>query len=498
MDSNNGILVSELVIHHQNQTLLKLPKWEGRTGSIHAIIGESGSGKSLFLKSIIGLLPKTLQLSGKMAIATPRLNFEPLTASSSDWLKVRGKEIGMIFQEPLSALNPQMKCGKQLREALVVHQMNLNKVEEKELIKERLSDMGLEHMEDRVLDSYPHQLSGGQRQRVMIAMSTLHKPSIILADEPTTALDYFSRKTVLEDLIRVVKRLGSTLVWVSHELDVVQQYADTVTVLKNGELISSGNTHSVLMDSPKPYVKELMDALPSPKQKFTPDTETILDLNRVGKVYGNRTVALKNISIQLSKGQTLGIVGTSGSGKSTLAKVLVALEKPSFGQITINGIPLSSYPPTGVQMVFQDPFSSLNRRQNAFQTIDEILRVRFKDMSAEDRKLRIAELFYDVSFPDTLWYKRPTEMSGGQRQRLCIAKALSTKPEILILDEAVAALDPLVQKQVLKTLLDVQKKSGLIYLFITHDLDVARHVSDKWIYIDKGEVQQLPEAWQNV
>lgn len=498
MDSNSGILVSELVIQHQNQTLLNLPLWVGRTGSIHAIIGESGSGKSLFLKSIIGLLPNTLKISGNMTISNPRLNFEPLTAISSDWLKVRGKEIGMIFQEPLSALNPQMKCGKQLIEALVVHQKNLNKEEEMELIKERLSDVGLGDIADRILDSYPHQLSGGQRQRVMIAMSTLHKPSIILADEPTTALDYFSRKTVLEDLIRVVKRMGSTLIWVSHELDVVQQYADTVTVLKNGELISSGNTHSVLMDSPKPYVKELMEALPRPKQTITPDTKTILDIDGIGKVYGNRTVALKNISIHLSKGQTLGIVGTSGSGKSTLAKVLVALERPSNGQITINGIPLSSYPPTGVQMVFQDPFSSLNRRQNAFNTLDEILRVRFKDLSAKERKLRITELFNDVSFPERLWYKRPTEMSGGQRQRLCIAKALSTKPDILILDEAVAALDPLVQKQVLKTLRDIQEKSGLIYLFITHDLDVARHVSDKWIYLDKGKVQELPEAWQNV
>ena len=491
-----GIRIENLVIQTSNSELLHLPNWDAEAGKIHSIIGESGSGKSLLLKTIMGLLPASLNSKGDIIVKAADVEFNPLHCSEDEWLSIRGNEIGMIFQEPLSALNPQMRCGAQLEEAWFVHQKS-TKEDSKQAIFHRLGQVGLSDIADRVWRSYPHQLSGGQRQRVMIAMSTLHNPPIILADEPTTALDYFSRKTVLEDLIKLVKDLGSTLIWVSHELDVVQKYADTITVLRKGELIDMGSVNRVI-NKPHPYVAELLSALPLPKVEIVPDGEPQLEIKEIGKVYPNKTKALNGININLSKGQTLGIVGTSGSGKSTLAKILVALEKPSKGTVSINGVPISKVPPTGIQMVFQDPFSSLNRRHTSIQAMDEILRVRFPSLNADQRDQKMQEWLKGVDLPDHIWNKRPTEMSGGQRQRLCIAKALCTEPDILILDEAVAALDPIVQKQVLETLLKLQKENGLVYLFITHDLQVAQHVSDKWIYLDNGKVSDLPKEWMNI
>jgi len=491
-----GITIDNFVIQTSNAELLRLPPWNAQAGKIHSIIGESGSGKSLLLKTIMGLLPASLKAKGDILVKAADMEFNPLNCSQDKWLSIRGKEIGMIFQEPLSALNPQMRCGSQLEEAWFVHQKS-TKAESKQAIFHRLGQVGLKDIADRVWGSYPHQLSGGQRQRVMIAMSTLHNPPIILADEPTTALDYFSRKTVLEDLIKLVKDLGSTLIWVSHELDVVQEYADTITVLRKGELIDSGSVQHVIHE-PHPYVAELLKALPLPKVDLIPDGEPQLEVKDIGKVYPNKTRALQGIDINLTKGQTLGVVGTSGSGKSTLAKILVALERPTEGNVSIEGVPISKVPPTGIQMVFQDPFSSLNRRHTAIQAMDEILRVRFPSLNNSERESKMRRWLEGVDFPAHLWNKRPTEMSGGQRQRLCIAKALCTEPDILILDEAVAALDPIVQQQVLETLERLQHENGLVYLFITHDLQVAKHVSDKWIYLDKGRVSELPKEWMNI
>lgn len=491
-----GITIDNFLIQTSNAELLRLPHWNAKAGKIHAIIGESGSGKSLLLKTIMGLLPADLNSKGDLNVETAEMEFNPLNCAEDKWLSIRGKEIGMIFQEPLSALNPQMRCGAQLEEAWFIHKQSTKKASKQAILK-RLSQVGLKDIADRVWSSYPHQLSGGQRQRVMIAMSTLHNPPIILADEPTTALDYFSRKTVLEDLIKLVKELGSTLIWVSHELDVVQDYADTITVLRKGELIDTGSVKQVI-DTPHPYVAELLKALPLPKVGLIPDGDPHIEIRDIGKVYPNKTRALQGININLSKGQTLGVVGTSGSGKSTLAKILVALESPSEGKVCIEGVPISKIPPTGIQMVFQDPFSSLNRRHTAIQAMDEILRVRFPSLNNSEREIKMRRWLEGVDFPSHLWNKRPTEMSGGQRQRLCIAKALCTEPEILILDEAVAALDPIVQQQVLETLERLQHENGLVYLFITHDLQVAKHVSDKWIYLDKGRVSELPKQWMNI
>ena len=489
------ISIHNLKVLASDKTLLNLPSFSSKTGEVHAVLGESGSGKSLLLKCLIGLLPKNLHSEGSIALDIENLGQANVANwSQKDWIHARGKHIGMVFQEPLSALNPQMTCGAQLQESWEIHAPE-NQRKSKTEILERLSDVGLKEDAQRILDSYPHQLSGGQRQRVVIAMATLHKPEIILADEPTTALDFFSRKKVLSDLVSVVRKYNATLIWVTHELDVVADYADCITVLKKGELIQSGSTDVVLKQSPHSYVKALLDAIPQKKINKSVGENVTLSIDSVSKVYNNQTKALSNFNTALAPGETLAVIGTSGSGKSTLAKLLVALEKPTNGHITLNGLPLSSYPPTGIQMVFQDPFSSLNRRHKAIDALLEVRKVCFPKESVNERLKQAQNGLKEVALDEDLWEKRPTQMSGGQRQRLCIAKALASNPSILILDEAVAALDPLVQEQVLKLLQKIQKERALIFVFITHDLAVASHVADKMVFLERGEIKEIPQEW---
>lgn len=488
------ISITDFRVHSEHKELLHIPALHIKEATVHAIIGESGSGKSLLLKHLMGFLPQNLHTSGSTQInIQDKIREIPLTAKEQ-WLSIRGKSIGMVFQEPLSALNPQMTCGKQLWEAWSIHApKELRK--SPEFIKERLQDVGLGDMYERVMQSFPHQLSGGQRQRVVIAMATLHKPEIILADEPTTALDFFSRKKVLSDLVYLVRKLGSTLLWVTHELDVVSSFADEITVLKRGELIQTGSVEQVLQKQPAPYVSELLDALPKKKKVTVPLRNHDLSIYQLHKKYPNGVQALNNFSVDLSSGQTLAVIGTSGSGKSTLAKVLTALESPSSGSVSILGKPLAKYPPTGIQMVFQDPFASLNKRHTCLQAMLEVLQVCFPG-EAKERRLTLAQNgLNEVGLDATFWHKKPTEMSGGQRQRLCIAKALASNPKMLILDEAVAALDPLVQRQVLELLQKLQKEKQLIFLFITHDLAVASSIADEMVFLESGCIKPIPPSW---
>jgi peptide/nickel transport system ATP-binding protein len=492
---NNLIQIKNLVISSGEKTLLQLPAFDAEESEVHAVIGESGSGKSLLLKMLIGLLPKNLSAAGEINLHIKGVPDLPLSDwTYKNWLAARGKYVGMVFQEPLSALNPQMTCGAQLREAWNIHAPANRKNQDAELL-ERLADVGLADDAIRVLNSYPHQLSGGQRQRVVIAMATLHKPRIILADEPTTALDFFSRKQVLTDLVHVVRKLNATLIWVTHELDVVADFADRLTVLRRGELIQSGQVNEVLKERPSEYVQDLLNALPQRKVIQSNPENVVLEVNALSKKYGNGMQALNDFSMELKPGETLAVIGTSGSGKSTLAKILVALETASSGTIKINGVPLRQQAPTGIQMVFQDPFSSLNRRHTAWQSMMEVRKVCFPKESESERSAEVEAGLNEVAFGPDLWHKRPTQMSGGQRQRLCIAKALAANPSILILDEAVAALDPLVQQQVLTLLRKIQIERQLIFVFITHDLAVASSVADKMIYLERGQIKPIPMEW---
>ncbi len=489
-----ALKIENLKIHAGSKLLLELDHFTCFKGSIHAVIGESGSGKSLLLKSLMGLLKSNLSVSGKAILPESSWCRDLLDVKSTSWNAFRGKYLGMVFQEPMSALNPQMTCGEQLQESWDIHCSPNNKGSKSEIYN-KLDAIGLGSIADRVYRSYPHELSGGQRQRVMIAMATLHNPEFILADEPTTALDYFSRKQVIRDFTHLAKSLGSTVIWVSHELDLVNEFAEYITVLRKGKFVQYGSTQQVLNQKPEPYVKELLDAVPQTKHEKRPLSQVKISIQELNKIYGqkgNSIHALQDFSVELSAGQTLAVIGTSGSGKSTLAKLLVGLERPESGKITINGKDIPQKTPTGVQMVFQDPYSSLNRRHTSMESILEILKLTGQGDNELHRRELAERLLYDVGFDESLIHKKPDQMSGGQRQRLCIAKALSTRPEILILDEAVAALDPLIQKQILDLLVDLQKQKGLIYIFITHNLDVAKYMADVWCYLENGKTMPVP------
>jgi ABC-type glutathione transport system ATPase component len=488
--------IQDLQIHAGSNSLVHLPNLHLESGEMHGVVGESGSGKSITLFVIMGLISNQLKVSGSVQFE----GVELVGLQDDVWQTLRGKRIGMVFQEPMSALNPQMKCGKQLMESAMIHEPNVDIAKEK--VDRKLDQMGLGEIKERIMKSYPHQLSGGQRQRVMIAMACVHEPPLILADEPTTALDSLARQQVMADLQRVCKEQGSALLWVSHELDLVKQYAENVTVLRRGVCVTQGTCSDVFSDQAHGYVRELLNAMPkgvwvNPIESQVP----VLEINHLTKEYGdkpNTVKALLQFNEVLMQGETLSVVGLSGSGKSTLAKLLVALELPTAGEMLLNQRALLKRPPTGIQMVFQDPYSSLNPNAKAIDAVLEVVEWVNKGNTLTDHREKAMLLLEEVGFDLRLSEAYPHQMSGGQRQRLCIARALASEPKVLILDEAVAALDPLVQKLVLEMLLELQKKRGLSYVFITHNLEVARAISHRIIYLEKGEKKALPEEWLRV
>jgi ABC-type glutathione transport system ATPase component len=488
--------IQDLQIHAGSNLLVHLPNLHLESGEMHGVVGESGSGKSITLFVIMGLISNQLKVSGSVQFE----GVELLGLQDDVWQTLRGKRIGMVFQEPMSALNPQMKCGKQLMESAMIYEPNVDIAKEK--VDRKLDQMGLGEIKERIMKSYPHQLSGGQRQRVMIAMACVHEPPLILADEPTTALDSLARQQVMADLQRVCKEQGSALLWVSHELDLVKQYAENVTVLRRGVCVTQGTCSDVFSDQAHGYVRELLNAMPkgvwvNPIESQVP----VLEINHLTKEYGdkpNTVKALLQFNEVLMQGETLSVVGLSGSGKSTLAKLLVALELPTAGEMLLNQRALLKRPPTGIQMVFQDPYSSLNPNAKAIDAVLEVVEWVNKGNTLTDHREKAMLLLEEVGFDLRLSEAYPHQMSGGQRQRLCIARALASEPKVLILDEAVAALDPLVQKLVLEMLLELQKKRGLSYVFITHNLEVARAISHRIIYLEKGEKKALPEEWLRV
>lgn len=484
---DNPILhIQSLSIYCGEKVLSSIPDLQIEKGKTYGIIGESGSGKSLFLLSVIGLLPKELKLSGSISFGGEPDSVSLLQANPETLRKLRGKSIGMVFQEPLSALNPQRKCGWQLMEALEVHQKT-DKVKGKEICLKALADVGIEQPE-RIFNAYPHQISGGQRQRVMIAMATIHKPALVLADEPTTALDPETAEKVLETLVQVCHSIGSSLILVSHDLPMVKKHCGHITVMKHGQVLVSGKSEDVFVaESMHPYVKALTDALPMGKRNTLPQAPEVFIAEKLQKTYRqgkNELRALKNISFALKKGESIAILGFSGSGKTTLAKILTGLEAAEDGSVTFNGQSLLEKSPTGVQMVFQDPFSSLNTEISNRETLMEVLRL--NDVNGITGDNSVVELFRQVGLDESLLNRFPHQLSGGQRQRLCIARALAGNPKVLVLDEAVAALDPLVQKQILDLLKSIQEQTGVIYLFITHNLAAAKYLCHRFIKLEKG------------
>jgi peptide/nickel transport system ATP-binding protein len=466
---------------------------------ILCVVGESGSGKSIMANAIMRLLPNEVAIDGG------RMMFEGhdlATASPAEMRKVRGAGIAMIFQEPMTALNPLRTIGDQIGEMFSIHT---------DLPKAAVRDRAMALLEDvRIPDpkmtarAYPHELSGGQRQRAMIAMALALDPKVLIADEPTTALDVTTQAQILALIRDLQKRKNTAVLFITHDFGVVAEIADRVAVMQHGLVVEQGDTSSILNNPQHPYTRQLIAAVPpltAPPPRPLSD-DIILTIDNVSKTYrtggflgrGARiTHAVKDVSLKLPRGATLGIVGESGSGKSTLARCIVRLIDPDKGAIVLEGKDWAKMTREGVrretrhiQMVFQDPFASLNPRRKAAELVAQgpIVHGTPRARAIADAK----ELFALVGLDPSASDRFPHEFSGGQRQRIGLARALALRPEVLVADEAVSALDVSVQAQVLKLLAELRQRLGLSIVFITHDLRVAAQICDLVAVMKDGEV----------
>ena len=463
-------------------------------GEIVCIVGESGSGKSVSVAALMGLLPPALKVTaGRILLDGTNV----LTFSQSQLREMRGARIGMIFQEPMTALNPLMRVRDQVAEIMQVHGRPVGN-----RVLELLEAVGLPDPE-KLARAYPHQLSGGQRQRVMIAIALALEPAILIADEPTTALDVTTQMQILRLIREIQRRRGMGVLFITHDFGVVAEIADRVVVMQQGVVVESGNVGDVLENPQHPYTRQLIAAVPNttPEPRPAPEGRPILELVSINKTYRGRTVpAVNEASLRIGRGETLGLVGESGSGKSTLARSIVRLVIPESGAIRFHDTdlrPLSrgQWKPfrKRIQMVFQDPAASLNPRRRVGDIIAEgpIAHGEHRDVA----RARAVELLRVVQLDPGAADRFPHEFSGGQRQRIGIARALAMEPELLIADEPVSALDVSVQAQVLELLEDLRVRLNLTMLFITHDLRVAAQICDRVAVMRRGIiVEQGPTA----
>ncbi|KAJ30977.1 ABC transporter ATP-binding protein [Sulfitobacter pontiacus] len=465
-------------------------------GKITCIVGESGSGKSMTANAIMGLLPKP-----HVKVTAGALMFEGddlLTRSEADMRKVRGAEISMIFQEPMTALNPLMTVGQQIAEVIRKTEP-LPRAAMRRRIAQLLAEMHLPEPET-MQDSYPFRLSGGQRQRVMIAMALALKPKLLIADEPTTALDVTTQKQILGLIREQQLQHDMGVMFITHDFGVVAEIADHIVVMERGKVVEEGSVEAVLNTPKHPYTRKLIAAVPTLNDhaRTSPAATPLLSVQNACKTFksrsgffgGKREVsALNSVSFNLHEGEIIGLVGESGSGKSTLARSIMRLSDIDKGQITIDGKPIDAPEldlPTAIQFVFQDPYASLNprRRIGRALTIGPMQHGTPKEEAWD----RAREMIKIVGLDESVMDRFPHEFSGGQRQRIGIARALTMKPRILIADEAVSALDVSVQKQVLRLLEDIRLTMGIAILFVTHDLRVAATICHRLLVMKKGEV----------
>ncbi len=480
-------------------------------GEILCIVGESGSGKSMSANALMGLLPEGV------AATEGRIVFEGrdlLKLDKAEMLALRGRDISMIFQEPLSALNPLMRIGDQIVEVFEAHNV-LTAPERRRRALELLDEVGLPDPETTIR-AYPFQLSGGQRQRVMIAMALALEPKLLIADEPTTALDVTTQAQIL-DLIEQLRRThGMAVLFITHDFGVVADIADRVIVMQSGEVVEAGKADDVLIEPAHPYTRALLDAIPSlsfrdaPADE-TPDPDPLLRVRDLSMTFRSRSAglfgklrvvnAVREANFDLYHGETIGIVGESGSGKSTLGRCLVRLLTPDTGVVEIGGQDISHIRGDAlrrhrrrIQMVFQDPFSSLNPRARIGTILTEG-QIAYGAHKATARA-RAEELLDLVGLDRSAMERFPHEFSGGQRQRIGIARALALDPEVVIADEAVSALDVSIQKQVLDLLADLRDRLNLAMIFITHDLRVAAQVCNRIIVMQHGRMVEFGPAEQ--
>lgn len=470
-----------------------------RAGEILCIVGESGSGKSMSANAIMGLLPGYLKPQGG------KIHFQGkdlLTLDEATLLAMRGKEMAMVFQEPLSALNPVMTVGDQIAEVMAVHNANPGAARERRVL-ELLEFVGLPDPAT-LRHSYPFRLSGGQRQRVVIAMALALEPSLLIADEPTTALDVTTQAQILALIKRIQKEKGMGVMFVTHDFGVVAEIADRVAVMEKGVLVECGTAQQVLNHPQHPYTRRLIGAVPHGRaqERGQAAAETVLEVRDLRKTYSSgggifvrkRVVnAVDGVSFSVRRGETLGIVGESGSGKSTIGKCLLRLTDIDGGQLMFDGQDIArlserQFRPLrkDVQMIFQDPFASLNPRHTVGRIITDGPVA--NGMPYQQAQARARELLQLVGLEPSAFDRYPNQFSGGQRQRIGIARALALEPKLLVADESVSALDVSVQAQVLELLAALQKRLNIGLIFITHDLRVAAQICQHVVVMHKGRV----------
>ena len=520
-------------------------------GQTVAIVGESGSGKSTTAAAVIGLLPGT----GKVTGGSIEFDGKELTTmSSKEWIELRGSGIGLVPQDPMSNLNPVLRIGTQVKEALLANNI-VPRSEAGERVTELLEQAGLPDGERRA-KQYPHEFSGGMRQRVLIAIGLASRPKLLIADEPTSALDVTVQRRILDHLETLTKEMGTAVLFITHDLGLAAERAEQLVVMHRGRIVESGPALEILQHPQHPYTKRLVSAAPSlasariesahargithTEEEFTgsaknASSEEMIRVEHLTKEFhirgakgeASKLLAVDDVSFTLRRGKTLAVVGESGSGKSTAANMILHLLEPTSGKIFFDGEDTSEYSEAQLfalrrrlQAVFQNPYGSLDPMYSIFRIIEEPLRIHkygtkayaaqeverakaagrdpepwavaaLEGHSESDKKLRearVAELLDLVALPRSAMRRYPNELSGGQRQRVAVARALALNPEVIVLDEAVSALDVLVQNQILHLLNDLQAELGLSYLFITHDLAVVRQIADDVVVMEKGRL----------
>jgi microcin C transport system ATP-binding protein len=477
-------------------------------GETMALVGESGSGKSVTAMSIMQLLP--YPLASHSPESSIKFNDEELVGKKDGFMRhIRGSQIGMIFQEPMTALNPLHSIERQIGEILRLHQ-NMKEDEARARVCELLDLVQLPRMKQR-LDAYPHELSGGQRQRIMIAMALANDPELLIADEPTTALDVTVQAEILELLEELQTELKMAMLLITHDLSVVEKYADDVCIMKQGEIVEQGTAKDIFENPKEAYAKKLLGSMPTgvaatPKANSMPiitgDTVKV-HFPKKKSFWGKTTEwvkAVDGINVEVKSGHTVGVVGESGSGKSTLGFALLRLLNGQ-GKIRFKDLNISDYNRkqmtplrSDLQIVFQDPFSALSPRMSIADIIGEGLKVHFPDLDADQRDAKVVQALKDVHLDPETRHRYPHEFSGGQRQRVAIARAMVLEPKFVVLDEPTSALDVSVQVEIIDLLRELQEKHDLAYLFISHDLRVVRAMAHDLIVMQNGKVVESGKA----
>ncbi|WP_116082155.1 ABC transporter ATP-binding protein [Tropicimonas sp. IMCC34011] len=488
-----------LSLGQDGRNIVRNVSFDVAPGQMVGVVGESGSGKTQVARAVLGLTPHPIVKTGG------EISFRgtPLPDPSSSAIrKLRGAEIGMVFQEPMTSLNPSMKIGEQLHEGLALHRRDLSRDARHRMILSMLDRVGIADPQEAV-GAWPHEFSGGMRQRMMLAAVMLLKPSLLVADEPTTALDAVVQRDVLELMVELTAENNTAVLLISHDLAMVARYTEKLVVMRQGLVVEQGDTADIL-DRPKhDYTRDLLAAMPrrEPARQIA-KTSPIVSVRDIEVLYPGRARlfgkakpkhALRGIDLDVYPGEVVSVVGGSGSGKTTLGRVIAGLLKPSEGTVEFRGKPIATPGADrrnyrlNCQMVFQDPYSSLDPRMSIGDLIGEGLR-HVDDMTPVKKRDRVQELLDEVGLGTGYAERFPHELSGGQRQRVAIARALVRKPEFVIADEPVSALDVTVRAQVLRLFADLQRKNGFSCLFISHDLSVVEQVSDRVVVMEHGRI----------